>query len=216
MRRKEIFKDGELYHILNRSISGFNILKDINNCWRFLELLDYYNNRLVDCSFSRFLKENNKYQYENLLIPKEFPFVKFICFSLMPTHYHLLLKILDENNFSYYISNVENSFSRFFNIKFKRKGPLWESRFRAVRIKSEEQLLHVSRYIHLNPVTDYLIEKAEDWKFSSYRDFINKKGFLNEIISEVSIKNPKTYQQFVENQKDYQRKLKMIKKTILE
>ncbi len=216
MRRKEIFKNGQLFHILNRSISGFNIFKDIDNSWRFLELLEYYNNRLINCSFSRFLKENNKYRYQNLLIPKEFPFVKFICFSLMPTHYHLLLKIKDESNFSSYIANVENSFSRFFNIKFKRKGPLWESRFKAVKIKSDEQLLHVSRYIHLNPVTDYLVERAEDWKLSSYRDFINNKKILNENITEISIKNPKTYQRFVENRKDYQRKLKMLKKTILE
>jgi putative transposase len=93
----------------------------------------------------------------------------------MPDHYHLLLKILKNKYLSKYISDVENSFTRYFNIRFKRKGPLWQTSFKAVRIKNDQQLLHVSRYIHLNPITANLVNRSEDWKFSSYQDFINDK-----------------------------------------
>jgi putative transposase len=195
MRRKEKFSSGEIFHVFNKSIANFGIFKDLENGWRFIEVLDYYNNRLIDKSFSD---------------------VKFISYCIMPDHYHLLLKILYNNSFSKYLSDVENSFSRFFNIHFYRKGPLWQSNFKAVRIKSAEQLLHVSRYIHLNPTTANLVDKPEDWRLSSYNDFIKEGQFLKESIKEISISEPSSYKRFVEDNKDYQKKLKIIKKLILE
>lgn len=216
MIRKEIFKKGDIYHIFNRSIAGFQIFKNKNNGWCFMDRLEYYNNKLVKKSFSRYLQDNIKYDYQNLLIPQEHPHVKYISYTIMPTHYHLVVKILTENEFSSYMSNVENSFSRHFNLKFKRKGPLWESRFKAVKIANEKQLLHLTRYVHLNAVTDYLVDKPEEWEQSSYRDYINNTDILGNIISELSMKNPKHYKKYVEDQIDYQRKLKKIKKLILE
>jgi len=134
----------------------------------------------------------------------------------MPDHYHLLIKILIDRKFSKYISDVENSFSRYFNIRFKRKGPLWQSRFKAVRIKTNEQLLHVSRYIHLNPTTANLVKKPEDWIYSSYKKIISDPKYLREILTEISIKESASYKKFVENNIDYQRKLAIIKKLLLD
>jgi len=124
--------------------------------------------------------------------------------------------VLTGNSLSKYISDVENSFSRYFNIKFKRKGPIWQSRFRSVEVKTDEQLLHVSRYIHLNPTTDYLVDKPEDWKFSSYKEYINNDTVLKEQMKEITINNPSLYKKFCEDQIDYQRNLKRIKKLMLE
>ena len=134
----------------------------------------------------------------------------------MPDHYHLLLKVLKENMLSKYISDVENSFSRFFNIKLKRKGPIWESRFKAVRVKTNEQLLHVSRYIHLNPTSSNLVEKPEDWIFSSYKSFITKSEILNKTMNEISISDRDLYKKFIEGNIDYQRKLKKIRNLFID
>lgn len=216
MRRKEQFVSGEIYHLCNKSIANFGIFRELVIGQKFIEILDYYNNRLVLTSFSQFLKKNKHYDYQNLLYPKEFPYVKFLGYNIMPDHYHLLIKILHDRSLSQYIANVENSFTRYFNIRFKRKGPLWQSCFKAVRIKTNEQLLHVSRYIHLNPTSAGLVNKPEDWPLSSYRDFINNEKILKEIITEISIRTPSMYKKFVEDQKNYQRKLKLIKKLILE
>lgn len=204
------------FHIFNKSIANYGIFKDPNNCQRFLEILEYYNNTSVCLSFSTFLKKQEKDDFVGLLYPKQNSLLKFVSFCIMPDHYHILVKVLSDEIVSKYINDVENSYTRYFNIKFHRKGPLWQSRFKAVKIKNNEQLLHTTRYIHLNPTTNNLVQKAEDWQFSSYKDYINDGQILKEFIREVSIAGRKQYQAFVEDQKDYQKNLKRIKKLILE
>jgi len=215
MRRKDKFVEGEIYHIFNKSISNYGILKDLTNSQRFLNVAEYYNNCLMTKSFSQFIKRK-KFGYQNIIYPIDNSFCKVLSYCIMPDHYHFLLKILKENSLSKFISNVENSFTRYFNIKFDRKGPLWQTSFKSVKIRSNEQLLHVSRYIHLNPTTSNLIDRPEDWIFSSYKDFITDEKILNKFIKEISINDIKTYKQFVENNIEYQRELKHIKKLILE
>ncbi|PIQ72096.1 hypothetical protein COY13_03345 [Candidatus Roizmanbacteria bacterium CG_4_10_14_0_2_um_filter_36_35] len=215
MRRKEKFYTGNFFHIFNKSIANYTIFKDLDNCIRFFQNLGYYNQQTILERISTFLEKNKDYR-PDVLLPDDRHQVKIISYCIMPDHYHLLVKILKESCISQYISNVENSYSHFFNIKFKRKGPLWQSRFKAVRIKNNEQLLHVSRYIHLNPTTANLANKPEEWIFSSYREIINNPKILKEKITEISISNNLLYKRFVENNIDYQRKLKLIKKLVLE
>ena len=171
------FYTGEIYHILNKSIANFGIFKDENNCQRFIETLDYYNSSLIKDRFS-WAKEKGKYYFKSLFIKNENPLFKVISYCIMPDHYHLSVKILRDKVFSKFINDLENSYTRYFNIKFKRKGPLWQSSFKSVKVKSNEQLLHLSRYHHLNPVTNYLVNKPEDWKFSSYKEYLTNKRLL--------------------------------------
>lgn len=203
------------YHVFNKSIANYEIFRRDENKQRFLNTLDYYNNQKVNLSFSAFLKNNHNFK-ANLLLPKEITLIKFISYCLMPDHYHLLVKILFDNKFSKYISDVENSFTRFFNEKNDRKGPLWQSRFKATKIDDGKQLLHVSRYIHLNTTTNRLVNMPEDWQFSSYREIISNNIVLKNYLKEISISNRFTYKKFVERNKDYQRKLKLIKRLIFE
>ena len=216
MRRKEKFVQAEIFHVFNKSIANFEILSDLRNAQRFIEVLDYYNNIEIKLSFSRFVIIHKKYEYENILFLKKVPLLKFLAYCIMPDHYHLLVKIIKKNTFSNYVSKIENSFTRYFNLRFARKGPLWQSEFRAVKIKTDEQLLHVSRYIHLNPTTNNLLQNPQDWIFSSYRDYINNEKILKEIVTEISIRTPGHYRRFVEGRKDYQRKLKKIKNLLLD
>lgn len=208
------FSEGQIYHVFNKSIANFGIFKDPNNCRRFIETLDYYNCSLLKERFSLAVKKG-KYIFGSLLQQKENQLFKVICFCIMPDHYHLLVKMLKENVFSKFINDLENSYTRFFNIKFKRKGPLWQSAFKSVRIKNSEQLLHVTRYIHLNPTTNNLVDKPESWEFSSYKDFIKDDKILNNSI-EIAMATTSSYRRFVENRIEYQRKLKLIKKLIFE
>lgn len=216
MKRNIIFPSGEIFHICNKSIANYGIFKDLNNAQRFINVLDYYNSKLILKSFSHFLLKNKNFKCESLLYPKEQSYVKFIAYCIMPDHYHLLIKILNKNYLSKYIGDLENSFSKYFNIKFARKGPLWQSSFRAVHISTNKQLLHISRYIHINPTSSNLVERPEDWFFSSYKDYIVDENVLKTYVGEISIKDPKYYQKFTEDQIDYQRKLKSIKRLILE
>lgn len=215
MRRKDRFIQGEIYHVFNKSIANYGIFKDLNIGQRFLDTFEYYNNYLIIKSFSEFTKRK-KFDYKNIIYPMGNSYCKILTYCIMPDHYHFLLKILRNYSLSKLINNIENSFTRYFNIKFKRKGPLWQSPFKSVGIRSNEQLLHVSRYIHLNPTTSNLVDKPEDWIFSSYKDFIFNENILSKHIKEISIIKKEDYKQFVENNIEYQRKLKNIKKLIFE
>ncbi len=207
---------GEFYHIFNKSIANFKIFGDLDNCQRFLDTLCFYNNRFQDESFSDFLIKNKDFYNKSLLKEdvENYSFVKFISYCIMPDHYHLLVKVLLDNSLSKYISKVENSFTRYFNIKFNRKGPLWQTNFKSVRVKNNEQLLHLTRYIHLNPTTSNLVSKPEKWQFSSYKDYIFNDFILKKYLKEISIKDKEDYKKFVENRIDYQKQLKKIKKLI--
>ncbi|MBI1982099.1 MAG: hypothetical protein HYS68_00730 [Candidatus Levybacteria bacterium] len=101
----------------------------------------------------------------------------------------------------------------------ERTGYLFQGNFGAVRIETNEQLIHVSRYIHLNPVSSYLVEikDLENYEYSSYPEYLDiRSGFSNveEVLS--FFKNGQEYKNFVEDQADYARQLENIKHLTLE
>lgn len=163
--------------------------------------------------FSVYRKQKNKYKLN--LNDK---LIEVIAYCIMPTHYHFLVVQKKENGILKFISKTCNSYSHFYNLKKERQGPLFQGKFKAVRIRGIEQLLHLSRYIHLNPVTDYIVEDPENFEFSSYKDYLGerKSNFINPevILSEFS--TIKDYQQFVMDRKNYQRDLAQIKHLILD
>ena len=214
---KRYFSKGEVYHIFNKSILGEKVFLKNSEAYRFLTLLKYYNTKNRIVSFSIFLRRNQRLVSKtSLLIPEQNAFVKFIAYCLMPDHYHLVVKVLEDNSLSYFIGKVENSFSRYFNTKRKRRGPLWQSRFKAVRVESNEQLLHLTRYVHLNPTSDGLIKKPEDWEWSSYREYISNDKVLREYLKEIELTEKEKYKKFVEERQDYQKRLKELRRLILE
>lgn len=96
-------------------------------------------------------------------------------------------------------------------------GPLWEGRFKSVIITSSDILLHVTRYIHLNPVTACLVDDPVLWQGSSYKEYIIS-GMNEGICSfrDTIEMKPDTYKKFVEERADYQRELARIKDVIFE
>ena len=212
MDDQKLYKN-EIYHLFNRSIAGFKIFKNDKDIRRFLQALAYYATEEGKYSLSVFLKKNKNFNYNLLLLPQN-TIVKFIAYCIMPDHYHLVVKVKDPLRFSKYINDVENSYTRYFNTKTGRRGPLWESRFKRVRVETDEQLLHLTRYVHLNPTSDGLVRKPEEWRFSSYKDYINSPKILREVLYEITITSPKLYKEFVDSRKDYQRKLKEIRRLL--
>lgn len=145
--------------------------------------------------------------------------MEIFAFCLMPNHFHLLLKQKEERGISKFMNIFQNSHVRYLNTKYDRKGPLFQSIFKAIRIETDEQFLHVVRYILLNPVTAYFIEIEElinyPWSaFSEY--FTDEPAFVNkeEVLNFFKTKND--FRKFVFDQVDYQRKLDRIKHLALE
>jgi putative transposase len=116
------------------------------------------------------------------------------------------------------MSTILNSYTRYFNTKHKRKGPLWESRFKSVLVETDEQLLHLTRYIHLNPVTAFLVDKPEEWKASSYNEYLLKVSGSDRTCNYDGILDiePSSYRKFVEDRISYQRELAKIKELLIE
>jgi putative transposase len=214
MRRLNRFIKGEVYHLFNKSISRYGIFNDLENSHRFVNTFQHYNNSLISKSYYDFNKKN-KFNYGNIIYPKENTYCKVLSYCIMPDHYHFLIKILKSDILSKLIGDLENSYTRYFNKKFDRRGPLWQNSFKVVKVRFDDQLLRVSRYIHLNPVVKCLVDKPENWIYSSYKDFITNKRILKNI-EEINIKNMTDYKNYVKNNINYLKELKKIKKLILE
>lgn len=121
--------------------------------------------------------------------------IKILAFCLMPNHYHFLVQQNGDHSVSTWIGKSFNSYVQIFNQKYNRKGPLFESRFKHIEVDKEEYLVTLCRYIHLNPVNAGLVENAEEWEFSDYRDWIagNNQG------TNHYFEGSQEYRSFVEN-----------------
>jgi len=213
MQHRIKYYDGQFYHICNKSISNYAIFRSVKYAQRFLDVVDYYNNTE---DIQNFGKER---QLKELILPgllqvNESRIVDLYAYCVMPDHYHLLFKVIEPHHITSYISKVQNSYTRYYNLQSQRKGPLWQSHFRAVQISSDEQLLHVSRYIHLNPTTAKLVDNPYQWPYSSYFSYIHS-DILNKKTA-LRVNNREIYRKFVEGNIEYQKKLKEIKKLMFD
>jgi len=137
----------------------------------------------------------------------------------MPNHFHFLIRQSKENGISKFMSLISNSYTKYFNTKYKRVGPLLQGTFKAVLIESDELLVHVSRYIHLNPIISGLVKDLEDYRWSSYLEYIKPIDTfcsINEILGFFTPNEREKYKKFVENQIDYGRKLEKIKHQLID
>lgn len=221
--RERHFVIGEIYHIFTKSIAGFKIFNSDSEFLRMLDVIRYYQRQREKppISFSEIngTEKNSARSWKNIISISEVEkLVEIVAYCLMPTHLHLILKQTKEYGISNFMNNILNSYTRYFNIKHNRKGPLWEGRFKSVLVESDEQLLHLTRYIHLNPVTAYLVNNPLDWRNSSYREYLLTDISKNKICRYEDIVdiNPTKYRKFVENLISYQRELVKIKKIILD
>ena len=213
----------EVYHILNRGIAFQPSFQNKKDYTRAIEALFYYQNKKPPLRYSKFLLLANSKRtqiLEKLTQEKQF-LVEIISYCLMPNHFHLLLKQLTENGISKFISNFTNSYTRYFNTKHKRTGPLFQGKFKAIRVEINEQLFHLSRYIHLNPYSSYVVKTLKDlenYSYSSLPEFLGKTqtNFCSKEIILDNFKNKSSYQKFVFDQANYQRKLEEIKHLLLE
>jgi putative transposase len=212
-----------IYHVCNKSIAGFNIFKTNEEFLRIIIGICYYRTtnrklRLADFLRSRKRKNNRDLFCEIVSLSEKEKGVEIIAYCPMPTHLHMLLNGSSNSAVSTFINNVLNSYTRYFNRRHKRKGPLWEGPSKKVLIKTDEQLLHVTRYIHLNPVSANLVKSPEKWPYSSYKEYITKVPCEERICEFADILDiqAKEYKKFVRDGIDYQRQIAQIKKLILE
>lgn len=145
------------FHIFNRGVGRRTIYKDKKDYSVFLNLL------------KRYLGEEPIKDKQNREYPWYHNEMQLLAFCLMPNHFHLLIYQENEEAMTKLLRSLGTAYTMYFNKRYKRVGHLFQDRFKASRISNDAYLLHISRYIHLNP-KDYL-----KWEFSSLPYYLDQK-----------------------------------------
>ncbi|OGH31347.1 MAG: hypothetical protein A3J69_02665 [Candidatus Levybacteria bacterium RIFCSPHIGHO2_02_FULL_42_12] len=211
----------EIYHVFNRGANRQPTFTTKRELTRALESIKFYRFKKLPVRLSRFLTLGNEKRTELLRVLNAGDTnIDIFCWCFMPNHFHLLIKQNMDGGISKFLSNFQNSYTRYFNTRHQRDGTLFLNQFKAVRIETDEQLIHVSRYIHLNPYASHVIkdiDRLEYYRWSSFSEYISKgDGFVNKSLLLGFFKNAESYKTFVFDQADYQRTLKEIEHLALE
>jgi putative transposase len=210
----------EYYHVFNRGVARNPTFLSKSDYEQALLTLSYYSFSNLPMKLSRY-KELGTDERKRLLsnVHSSTKYVEILSFVLMPNHFHFLLKQNVDKGVSTFISQFTNSYTRYFNTKQKRVGPLFQGAFKAVHIETAEQILHVSRYIHLNPITSFVINEKQlsTYQWSSLPFFLNEsQSFINKEPVLAHFSSVKNYETFVLDQIDYAHELHIIKHLTLE
>lgn len=196
-----------------------SIFADKRSYQRFLDTLNYYQYEEAPVKFSSFLTMNkdDRKKVERSLMETSKRRVEIIAYCLMPNHFHLLLRQTGEEGISELIRRVGISYGRYFNLRRERLGPLLQGAFKAVRITSEEQLIHVIRYIHINPYVGFVTKKEQltEYQWSSLGDYMGNDGSVF-IVKESLVSLGNKHLKWVMDEADYKRKLKEMEVLRLE
>ncbi|MEO8638168.1 MAG: transposase [Candidatus Taylorbacteria bacterium] len=172
MLRKFDFSIGEFYHLYTRGTEKRKIFLDQKDYLRFMVLLSLCNSKE-----SIHLSDHwKKSPTELFALPKNEGLVDIGAYCLMPNHTHILVHERIEGGISSFAKKIFTSYSMYINKKYHRTGGLFESRFKAKHLNSNEYLKYQFAYIHLNPIK--LVQF--DWKEKGIIDIIGAKKFLEE------------------------------------
>jgi len=220
-RRDLVFASNNYYHVLNRGVARMPIFNTKRDYQRFLDLMDYYRFVNASKSFSNFMLLNKEIRedYWRQLTKDSPTQIEIISFCLMPNHFHILLEQKSESGIPVFMTKVQNGYAKYFNKRNDRVGPLFQSMFKAVRIEAEDQLLHTSRYIHLNPTSSHSVSESSlaMYPWSSLQEYLSGEGELTstEVLLDL-VGGKDKYKMFVYDQIEYQQKLADIKRLTLE
>lgn len=203
--------NGQIYHIYNRGVEKRSIFKDEGDYNRFLKTLQYYQLEGPKPKLSVYLKRD----LQNLIGLNNT--IEIITYCLMPNHFHLLVRQLMDSGISNFVSKAINSYTKYFNVKYDRVGSLFQGQFKAVLVDNDNQLVHVHRYIHLNPLVAHLISDLRLYKHSSYLEYLDEQSGIcakEEILN--YFKSPDSYNQFTLDQVDYAQQLHSLKQQLID
>src|SRR3989344_2556799 len=161
--RIDEFATGEFYHVFNRGVEKRDIFLDQADHLRFLELLAYCmpKDNIQSYSTAKRLRSKTESAKEGEGL------VDLLCYCLMNNHFHLLLRENIEGGITTYMKRILIGYSKYFNVRRDRSGSLFIHPFKAVLIDNDDQFLHVSRYIHLNPYVAHIAKTVSEYPWSS-------------------------------------------------
>lgn len=207
----------DIYHILNRSIDKKRIFLDKQDYFRFIhDLFEFNNQDLVSTASYYFFQNSKSSVLEGPKIRKSRKLLVDIhVFCLMPNHYHLLLSEKIEGGIIKFMQKLGAGYVRYFNTKYKRKGTIFEGRYKRILVSKEPHFYHLPYYIHLNPLDlkfkewregklrnyKQAMEFLEEYRWSSHLDYLGIKNF-------PSVTNRKFLTEVFGGEKEYEKSIK--------
>lgn len=195
--RKVPFIIGEYFHIYNRGTDKRVVFKDIFDLKRFFQSMEEFNT--IEPIGSIFENRFRKKKNQSLGAPSP-KLVDFVCYCLNPNHYHFILTPLVENGIEKFMQKLGAGYTAFFNEKYDRTGALFQSRFKAVHIDSDEYLMYLNVYVNLNNLVHKISSDNLTVK-SSWEEYIgeNNENFCNKEIVLDRFNSGAEYKKFAED-----------------
>ena len=191
-----------MFHVLSRGVDKRKIFLDDKDHLRFIHDLFEFNDEKPALNMGYFFQKQSidlRSRYIEKGVEKRKLLVKILAFCLMPNHYHLLLEPIAENGVTKFMRKLNIGYAKYFNTKYERSGTLFEGRYKSLIVNDDAHFIHLPYYIHLNPldlmgfgwrqrkISDY--KKAEEfleqYRWSSYLDYIGKKNFPSVTQREI-------------------------------
>ncbi len=184
----------DVYHVLNRGVEKRDIVQNDDDRMRFVRSL-YIFNDIKNAPNS--VSQPNQWNYDN----KRTCLVHIHAWCLMNNHYHLLISPLDDDtqNISRFMKKLNMGYAKFFNEKYSRSGYLWQGKYKKILVDKDNYFDYIPYYIHLNPLdftykewreggvidTQATYTVLENYRWSSYLDYNNKKNFPSLIFKNL-------------------------------
>ena len=195
------FGVGQFYHIIKKGVDGRKIFLKDQDYSRFILGLEFFNSdkkirlwNLIRGDDAEHGQSVLREKLENQRDKESKPIVELMAFALMPNHFHLIVREISSGGISSFMQKM-GGYTNYFNGQCEREGNLFQSRYKRIEIKSDAQLSTVFNYVHSNPmglidplwkiqqVRDFakVKEFLENYKWSSYRDYLDISTFPNAI-----------------------------------
>lgn len=183
------------YHVYARGLNRQKIFREPEDFVKFLHL------------FERYLSLSEAKNAVGVSFPNYYNKIELLCFCLLPNHFHLLVYQRQVGEMTRFMRSLLTSYSMYFNKKYKRTGPLFESRYKASLISEDAYLEHITRYIHLNP------KNWQEYEYSSlpyYLHQISDEWIRPERILH-KFSNPPEYLDFLQDYAQHKEMLDILK-----
>ena len=218
--------NNEIYHIILRGVGDSLIFKDENDYYRgIFSLFEFNDAKEVLIRSRRRARLRAKKDGREQFSADRDMLVEVLAFYFMPNHIHLLLRQIKDDGITQFMRKFGAGYATYFNQKYDRKGHLFQGRFHAVHIKTNEQLKTIFVYIHTNGISliepkwkemgiknpKEVIKFLGNFKWSSYPDYIGKKNFPSVTEREFMLKvmgGEKGCKEFIENWVKYKKEIR--------
>ena len=198
--RKEPFTVGDYVHILKRGAKGLPIVRDENDRLRFLKILRHLNDEYISDYWENDIEKESSHTekvFERPVTwPEQKPLVMILAYTLMPNHFHILVKEITEGGVARFMQKLGNSMTGHFNLKYKESGSLFQGSYKARHVKDDRYLRYLAIYIMVKNIFELYpggiqeairnFEKAFEWgtnyQFSSLAEYASQ---VKPAISQV-------------------------------